>query len=88
MAAVYPITSTGSSSVARPAKSRNYLGIFNQSATTIYIAFDTPATAAATAGQLTLLTGASVTFGPGDAQTVPSGAINVIGAGALTIVEG
>jgi hypothetical protein len=68
------------------------LGIFNQSAVTIYVAFDAAAVAAATAGQLTLLTsagaGSSVTFGPGDAQAVPAGAINVIGAGALTIIEG
>jgi hypothetical protein len=93
MAAVYAITATGTSAQARPAKSRSFLGIYNQStADTIYVGID----AAATAVQLTLLpvSGANVswlTWGPGYAQAIPSGAINLRSSGtstAVTIIEG
>jgi hypothetical protein len=97
MAAVYAITATGTNQVARPAKARNFLGIYNQSTTaTVYVAFDAAAVAAATAGQVTLLpiTGANVSWfawGPGDAQALPSSAINIIASAAatpVTIIEG
>jgi hypothetical protein len=97
MAAVYAITATGTNQVARPAKARSFLGIYNQSATaTVYVAFDAAAAASATAGQITLLpvSGANVsgvTWGPGDAQALPSGAINMIasaGGTTVTIIEG
>jgi hypothetical protein len=97
MAAVYAITVTGTSAQARPAKSRNFLGIYNQSGTdTIYVGIDLAVTASATAGQLTLLpvSGANVswlTWGPGYAQAIPSGAINLRSSGTstpVTIIEG
>jgi hypothetical protein len=97
MAAVYAITATGTNQVARPVKARNFLGIYNQSATaTVYVAFDMAALAAATAGQITLLpiSGANVSWfawGPGDGQALPSGAINMIasaGGTPVTIIEG
>ena len=88
MAIAYPVTVSTTNQVARPAKSRTFLGVYNQSAGTIYIALDTPAVNAATAGQFTIAAGASITWGPGDPQAVPSGAINMIGAaGPATIVE-
>jgi hypothetical protein len=94
MATPYAITAGVASAVARPAKSRTYLGIFNQSANTVTVAFDTPAVAGA-AGQLTLQPAAAtnisqVVFGPGDPQAVPCGAINLIASlagSAVTIVE-
>jgi hypothetical protein len=89
MATPYAITAGLASAVARPAKSRTYLGIFNQSANTITVAFDTAAVSGA-AGQLTLATNAQVTFGPGDPQAVPCGAINLLASlagSAVTIIE-
>lgn len=96
MSAVISFSVTGTNQVARPAKSRSFLGIYNQSTTaTLYVAFDSAASAAATAGQITLLpvSGANVSWfawGPGDAQAVPGGAINIIGSGTApaTIIEG
>jgi hypothetical protein len=52
---VTAVTAGIASSVISAAKPRRYLGIFNQSTTAaVYIAFDRPALAAPTAGQLTL----------------------------------
>ena len=87
--AVTAITASGTNAVARAAKVRTYLGIFNQSATaTVYVAFDTAATAAATAGQITLLpiSGANKScvefYGP----EAPNGAVNIIASASSTPV--
>ena len=91
MSAVYAITATGTNQVARPAKARSFLGIYNPSANILYVAFDAPAVAAATAGQITIPAGLSTTWGPGDAQAIPSGALNFIasaGGTACTVIEG
>jgi hypothetical protein len=100
MSAVYGITAGAANQVARPAKTRTYLAIYNMSTTAnVWVAFDAPAVAAPTAGQLTLwnqgTTGQSgvdsfYAFGPGDPQAIPSGAINVIASATapITIIEG
>jgi len=91
------ITAGGTNAIVSASRVRNYLGIFNQSITaTVYIAFDTAAVAAATAGQLTLgplgSTGvpASFVWDGGNSQNVPTQAINMIasaGATTVTIIE-
>jgi hypothetical protein len=92
------ITGSGTSQIASPVKSRTYLGIFNQSTTaTVYIAFDTAAVAAATAGQLTIgplgnsgVPPSMVWDGAAGSNTVPTQAINLIasaGATPVTIIE-
>lgn len=84
------ISATAVNQVASPAKPRNFLGIFNQSASTIYVAFDAAAVAAATAGQITLAAAGSVldrvVF---DGTQVPTQAVNIIASapGAVTLVE-
>jgi hypothetical protein len=96
MATTYAITAGAANAVARPAKSRVVLGIYNQSTTaTVYVAFDTPAIAAATAGQFTLQPAtatniAQLVFPGPDPQNVPTGAVNIIASAAatpVTIVE-
>jgi hypothetical protein len=95
MVAVYPITAGAANIVARPATTRTFLGIYNQSATaTVYIAFDTPAVAAATAGQLTLLPAVSTNMSSAvffsDYGNTPGGALNIIAstdATPVTIIE-
>lgn len=87
--AVTALTASGTNAVARPSKMRSYLGIFNQSATaTVYIAFDTAAVAAATAGQITLLpvSGANKSFVEFSGQEAPNGAINIIASASSTPV--
>lgn len=97
MPAPTAVSVTTASVQVRPAMSRNFLGFYNQSATAVvYVAFDTAAVAAPTAGQFTIgpqnpggndvQRSALVIAGPG----TPHGAINIIGsaAGQLTIVEG
>jgi hypothetical protein len=87
--AVYPITAGAANIVALPVRPHEYLGIFNQSITaTVYVAFDTPAIAAATAGQVTLLpvVGANKSSVEFTGNSVPNGAINVIASAAATPV--
>jgi hypothetical protein len=88
---VTAFTSVAASAVASAAKPRRYLGIYNQSADTVFIAFDRAAVAADTAGQVTLqplgTVGSSVEW---NGNFVPSNQVNIIGsaAGALvTILE-
>jgi hypothetical protein len=91
------ITAAGTNAVVSASRMRNYLGIFNQSTTaTVYIAFDTAAVAAATAGQLTLgplvasSIPASFVWDGGNSQNVPTQAINMIasaGSTPVTIIE-
>ena len=95
---VLAITASGTNQVADPAKPRNFLGIYNQSASaTVYVAFDTAAVAAATAGQITLVplgTGgvaaSSVVWNAADPRGVPQHAINIIasaGSTPVTLIE-
>jgi hypothetical protein len=93
---VTPITAGGTSAVASAARARNYLGIFNQSATaTVYISLGSAAVAAATAGQFTLgpnnATSTAPTFIVWEVGTnVPSQSVNIIasaGATPVTLVE-
>lgn len=88
-ATIYPITAGAANTVAVPMQQRQYLGVFNQSATaTVYVAFDVAAVAAATAGQITLQPAtatniSSVQFiGPG----TPFSAVNIIASAAATPV--
>lgn len=93
MTAVYAITASGTNQVARPAKSRSILGVYNQSTTaTVYVAFDAAAVASATAGQITLLpasganTSSVLIIGP----DAPNSAINIIasaGSTPVTVIE-
>jgi hypothetical protein len=90
--AVYPITAGVGNIVALGVRPHEYLGIFNQSITaTVYVAFDTAAVAAATAGQITLLpvVGANKSSVEFTGNSVPNGAVNVIASAAgtpLTII--
>jgi hypothetical protein len=86
------ITAGLANTVASAAKPRRYLGIFNQSTSaTVYVAFDTPAVGAATAGQITLEPvsatgpGASSVQWQGDGF-IPGNAINIIASAAATPV--
>lgn len=92
---VRAITAGVTNIVASPARARDSLSVLNQSTTaTVYIAFDTPAVAAATAGQITLgPIGASgqdpsgtVAIFRGPMNTVPWNAINIIASAAATPV--
>jgi hypothetical protein len=90
-AVVTAVTAGIASQVVSAAHSRRYLGIFNQSTTaSIFIAFDRPAVAVATAGQLTLL---PITTPPGFSSIewdgsgfVPGNQVNVIASAAATPV--
>jgi hypothetical protein len=89
-AVVTAVTAGIASAVVSGAHPRRYLGIFNQSTTaTVYVAFDRPAVAAATAGQLTLL---PLTTPPGFSSAewngpfVPGNQINAIASAAATPV--
>lgn len=92
---VTALTAGAANLIASPKKGRSYLAIYNQSATaTVYIAFDTPAVAAATAGQLTLgpleATSPLPTSIVWNVPNVPGNAINIIASAAgtpVTILE-
>lgn len=89
---------SGTSAVARPARQRNFLAILNQSdVDTLFVAFDRPAAAAPTAGQLTI---GPINPGVAQAETpgavfrgidaTPWQAINIISSGTgtpVTILE-
>jgi hypothetical protein len=88
---IIAFTAGAASAVATPKKGRTYLGIQNQSTTaTIYIAFDTAAVAAATAGQITLGPLSAAASMPSSAvwnvPNVPGNAINIIASAAATPV--
>ena len=102
---VTAVTVTGTSALASAAKSRRFLGIYNQSESdVVYIAFDRPAIAAQTAGQITLIPLADTTaissgngYDIGDnwfewsGENLPTNAIYLISAGTsspVTIIEG
>lgn len=87
------ITAGAANVVASPARQRNYLSIQNQSTTaTVYVAFDTAAVAAATAGQLTLGPAVAagqpsvITWMDSNPNSIPWNAINVIASAAATPV--
>jgi hypothetical protein len=94
---VTAVTATGTSQVASAARPRNVLQIYNQSTSaTVYIAFDTVAVAAATAGQITLGPlgsggiPASISWNSTDPTRIPQHAINMIasaGGTQVTILE-
>ena len=95
---VRSITAGTTNQVASPARQRNFLAILNQSeSATLYVAFDQPAVATATAGQLTIgplnpgigqaESGSAVFRGIGE---TPWQTINIIASGAgtpVTILE-
>jgi hypothetical protein len=91
-AVVTAVTAGIANTVASAAKPRRYLGIFNQSTTaSVYVAFDVPAVAAATAGQITLEPVSAT--GPGASSVqwasdgfVPGNGINIIASAAATPV--
>jgi hypothetical protein len=90
MAQISGLTIGATNVVASVARPRRFLGIFNQSTTaTVYIAFDKPAVAAATAGQLTLepisATGSGAT-GFQWIDFVPDNQINLIASAVATPV--
>jgi hypothetical protein len=87
---VTAVTAGLASAVVSAAHPRRYLGIYNQSAGLVYVAFDRPAVAAATAGQLTLAAvgavGANVEW---NGNFIPGNAISMIApvAGPVTLLE-
>ena len=86
---VLAVTAGAANAVALPVRVRPYLGVFNQSVTaTVYVAFDAPAVAAATAGQITLLpvVGANKSSIEFTGAECPSGAVNIIASAAATPV--
>jgi hypothetical protein len=88
---VTAVTAGIASAVVSAAHQRRYLAISNQSTTaTVYVAFNVPAVAAPTAGQLTLL---PITTPPGVSSVVwdgsafvPANSINIIASAAATPV--
>jgi hypothetical protein len=92
MSAFIAVTASGTNQTGTALgipRASSYLGIFNQSvAATVYVAFDTPAVAAATAGQLTLLpaTGGNLSFALFRSGEVPRGVLNIIASAGGTPV--
>lgn len=92
MTAFYAVTASGTNqtfTALSVPKASTYLGVFNQSTSaTVYLAVDTTAAAAATAGQITLLpvTGANKSFVEWSDGATPTGVVNIIASAGSTPV--
>lgn len=89
-ALVTAVTATGSSAKASDAKTRQYLGVFNNDASNA-VAINFGGTAAvATAGSITIPASGFREWVGGEGRFVPNNQVNIISAGSsspVTIVE-